>query len=286
MFSRSLVRCTKVATFSGRQYLRCFSEAASDLSIVKDEDGILTFSLDREKGKNSFSRAFLASFVGAVNECKDDRTVRALVLKSGVAKVFCAGADLKERERMSEEEVETFVSSLRAGVEAFAALPFPTIAAIEGVALGGGLELALAADLRVCSRSSLLGLPETGLAIIPGAGGTARLPRVVGLAKAKEMIFLGQRLKGEESARIGLVTECVDDGSAVARAHELAQEIAKKGPLGQRQAKVALNEGSGVALETALRIEGECYGRVIKTADRREGLKAFVEKRAPRYTGE
>jgi methylglutaconyl-CoA hydratase len=254
----------------------------------KDSDGIVTFTLNRTGGRNSFSRAFLQQFVDATAQYHDDKDVRALVLRSTVPKVFCAGADLKERAGMSEVDVELFVASLRDGVDAFARLPFPTIAAIEGAALGGGLELALAADLRVCSRSSLLGLPETALAIIPGAGGTQRLPRVVGLAKAKEMTFLAQRLSGEDAASAGLVTECVNDGQTEARAREMALTIAKKaGPVAIRQAKAALTHGmEATDMAAALQIERECYGNVICTTDRVEGLAAFKEKRAPQYRGE
>jgi len=253
----------------------------------KDSDGIVTLTLNRHKGRNSFSRAFLSSLVEATEAFAGDAEVRALILRSTVPKVFCAGADLKERATMSEDEVEAFVASLRDGVTNFAKLPFPTIAAIEGAALGGGMELALGADFRVCSKSSLLGLPECQLAIIPGAGGSQRLPRVVGMAKAKEMIFLGQRLSGEEAAAIGLVTECVEDGRAEERAREMALHIARTcGPLGIRQAKDAMTRGmESPSLDAALQIERECYSKIIGTADRIEGLTAFKEKRAPQYQG-
>ena len=139
----------------------------------------------------------------ALKELHENKSISVLILKSNVAKVFCAGADLKERATMSEAQVIDFVDSLRALTTQVEQLPFPTIAAIEGAALGGGLELALACDMRIAGTEAILGLPETALAIIPGAGGTQRLPRLVGVPKAKELIFTAKRLNGSEAAAIG-----------------------------------------------------------------------------------
>ncbi len=187
---------------------------------------------------------------------------------------------------MSEEEIPAFVAQLRDAFTELENIPVPTIAAIEGVALGGGLELALACDMRIASKSTLLGLPETALAIIPGAGGTQRLPRLVGAPKAKELIFLAKRMKGEEAAKIGLVTEAVEPGTTVTRSHEIAEQIAAKGPVGIKMAKEAISKGmSAVSMEAALEIEKGCYAQVVPTQDRLEGLKAFAEKRDPEYQG-
>jgi methylglutaconyl-CoA hydratase len=186
---------------------------------------------------------------------------------------------------MPEDKVEGFVASLRNAFTALENLPFPTIAAIEGVALGGGLELAMACDLRIAGEKALLGLPETSLAIIPGAGGTQRLPRIVGVAKAKELTFLSKRISSQAAANIGLVTESVPAGSAVTRAHELAVTVASGGPIAQRAAKRAITGGIQLPMEKALLFEKECYSQVIKTLDRKEGLAAFVEKRTPKYIG-
>jgi methylglutaconyl-CoA hydratase len=203
-----------------------------------------------------------------------------------VAGVFCAGADLRERADMSKAEVAAFVDGLRAAFAGVAALPMPVIAAVDGVALGGGCELALAADLRVAGAAAVLGLPETGLAIIPGAGGTQRLPRLVGVARAKELIFTGRRVAAADAAAMGLVDALAPAGGAQARALELAAAMLDKGPLALRAAKAAIDGGMGVDLATGLRMEEAYYAHVIPTRDRLEGLAAFREKRKPAFTGE
>jgi methylglutaconyl-CoA hydratase len=261
--------------------------ASTNVLVEKFEDGkIVHLVLNRHDGKNSFSKQMLADFNAAVAQLHEDKTVRVVVLKSTVDKVFCAGADLKERATMPDSEVAPFVARLRSSIDKVAKIPVPVIAAIDGAALGGGLELALACDLRIAGDKALLGLPETALGIIPGAGGTQRLPRVVGLAKAKELIYTAARLNSKQAAAIGLITESVEGRSSAERAHEIALEIAEKGPIAIRMAKKALDEGVQVPLDEALnRVEAECYGGVVDTADRKEGLLAFKEKRKPNYQG-
>ena len=186
---------------------------------------------------------------------------------------------------MAESEIPNFVEQLRNAFTAVDDLPMPVIAAIEGAALGGGLELALACDLRICSHSSTLGLPETALAIIPGAGGTQRLPRALGLQKAKELVYTAARMKGPEAQEIGLVMESVPDGTARDRAVEIAQKINAGGPVALRMAKQAINKGIQGTLKQGLEVEKTCYAKVVPTQDRVEGLLAFAEKRKPVYTG-
>jgi len=166
------------------------------------------------------------------------------------------------------------------------ALPIPTIAVIEGAALGGGLELALSCDLRICGENAVLGMPETGLAIIPGAGGTQRLPRIVGRSRAKELILTGRRCDAAEAVMMGLANYCVPAGEAYQKALDIAREITQKGPLGIRMAKKAINQGMEVAdMSSALAVEGECYEQLLHTQDRLEALVAFAEKRKPVYKG-
>lgn len=187
---------------------------------------------------------------------------------------------------MSSSEVREYANSLRSTFSSFEALSIPTIAIIEGAALGGGLELALSCDLRICGRNATLGLPETGLAIIPGAGGTQRLPRIVGRSRAKELIFTGRRCDATEAVMMGLANYCVPAGEAYEKALELAHEITQKGPLGIRMAKKAINQGMEVAdMPSALAVEGDGYEQLLHTQDRLEGLAAFAEKRKPVYTG-
>uniref|UniRef100_A0A803SPJ8 AU RNA binding methylglutaconyl-CoA hydratase n=1 Tax=Anolis carolinensis TaxID=28377 RepID=A0A803SPJ8_ANOCA len=204
--------------------------------------------------------------------------------------ISLAGADLKERAKMHSSEVSSFVSKARATINEIANLPVPTIAAIDGIALGGGLELALACDIRVAATSAKMGLVETKLAIIPGAGGTQRLPRTVGVSLAKELIFSARVLDGEEAKSIGLVSHVVEQNeagdAAYRRALALAREFLSQGPVAMRVAKLAINQGMEVDLLTGLAIEEACYAQTIPTKDRIEGLLAFKEKRPPRYKGE
>lgn len=222
----------------------------------------------------------------ALDSVRFDPTVRTVVLKSDVEKVFCAGADLKERATMTQQEVSQFVSGLRSAFSGMENLPMPTIAAIEGAALGGGLELALACDFRIGGGSAVLGLPETSLAIIPGAGGTQRLPRLIGSAKAKELIFTARRLSADQAKDYGVVEYSVDAGSAYSKALELAKEITPNGPVALRMAKEAVSRGMQTDVATGMEIEKNCYAQIIPTKDRLEGIQAFKEKRKPSYTGE
>lgn len=220
--------------------------------------------------------------------------LRVLIIRSVVPGIFCAGADLKERFTMSTSEVTQFVSKLQALSSRIYHFPTPTIAAIDGVALGGGLEYALAADLRVASANAKLGLVETKLAIIPGAGGTQYLSRLLPVNIAKELIFTGRIIDGTNDAaamiQYGLVNSVVEQNAqgdaAYQRALQLAEEILTSGPIALRAAKLAINAGTQVDLASGLIIEGCCYQQVINTKDRLEGLAAFREKRKPEYTGE
>ncbi|MEE6495573.1 hypothetical protein FKM82_002085 [Ascaphus truei] len=186
-------------------------------------------------------------FFQTVERVRHDSSVRVVVIRSDVQGVFCAGADLKERSRMNNTEVSHFVQRLRSLMSEIAALPMPTIAAVDGYALGGGLELALACDLRVAASSAKLGLIETTRGLLPGAGGSQRLPRLVGIGLAKELIFTGRQLDGEQAQRVGLVNDAVpqneEGDAAYRRAVELAQEILPQAPVAVRMAKLAVNKG-------------------------------------------
>jgi len=254
---------------------------------LPDQDaGIVLVGLDRPEAKNALGRQLLAEFREAVEQLAADRSVRVVIVHSLVPGVFCAGADLKERASMSQEEAGTFVKGLRAAFSELESLPMPVIAALEGVAFGGGLELALAADLRVAGTEAKLGLVETALAIIPGAGGTQRLPRLIGLARAKELIYTARRFGADEAGRLGLVNRAVPAGQALEAALTLAREILPNGPIALRMAKQAVGQGMEMDLAAGLALEEACYAQVIPTQDRLEGLAAFREKRRPQYKGE
>lgn len=250
------------------------------------EHGIVTLTLKRPESANALSRELLDTLYGHLEDLRFDTSARVVIITGAGEKAFCAGADLKERKGMSEPEVRRAVDRIRRTIHAVAGLPQPVIAALNGVAFGGGTELALAADLRIASENARLGLTETSLAIIPGAGGTQRLPRLVGVAKAKELIFTARRINAAEAVQIGLVNEVVAPDKLLARAREVAEEIAGNGPIAVRQAKWAVERGMDVDLATGLRVEEEAYERVIPTNDRLEGLQAFAEKRKPVYRGE
>jgi len=259
--------------------------------IEKENQGkIAVIAFNRPEAKNSFGKALSLRLIEYVDALKFEKDVRALIIRSMVPGIFCAGADLKERVKMKPEEVGPLVSKMRANLVNIENLPMPVIAAIDGAALGGGLELALACDLRVASSSAKMGLVETRLAIIPGAGGTQRLPRTVGVPIAKELIFTGKIVDGQEAKEIGLVNHVVEQNKegdgAYRRALKLAEEISPNGPVGVRMAKIAITRGSQVDVSTGMAIEEACYAQLIPTKDRIEGLIAFKEKRPPHYKGE
>jgi len=200
-------------------------------------------------------------------------------------RAFCAGADLKERATMAPDAVTEFIYTIRTLFSAIDDLPTPTIAAVNGFAFGGGTELALACDLRVAADTAQMGLTETRLAIIPGAGGTQRLPRLVGLGKAKELIFTGRRVAAEEALAIGLVNRIAPPDTLMEAAMAMAEVICEAGPIAVRQAKYAISHGMETDLSTGLAIESAAYWATIPTEDRLEGLAAFREKRKPVYKG-
>jgi len=255
-----------------------------------DEHGIVVLGINRPKAMNALSKSLAADFVSAIDAVKFDKNVRCVIIRSHVKGAFCAGADLKERVKMSPAEVAPAVAKGRAIIGAWENLPMPVIAAMDGVALGGGLEMALSCDLRVAASNAKMGLTETRLAIIPGGGGTQRLPRVIGVAKAKELTFTARVITGNEAAAIGLVNHVVeqneDGDAAYKRSLDLAKEIIPNGPIGVKMSKLAINKGSEVDIASGLAVEEMCYAQVIPTEDRIEALMAFREKRKPVFKGE
>lgn len=257
----------------------------SFIEITRHE-AIVTITLMRAEAANALNRAMLDEFWAAGASVAGDTSIRAVIITGAGDKAFCAGADLKERATMTPDEALATVTTIRESISAVARLPMPTIAAINGAALGGGTELALACDIRIASTAASLGLTETTLAIIPGGGGTQRLARLVGPGRAKELIFTGRRIPASEAHTLGLVEEVVAPEELRGRALALARTIAANGPVAVRAAKEAIDRGADLALDDALRLETTLYERTIATADRLEGLAAFGEKRAPVYRGE
>ncbi|MGO4887520.1 enoyl-CoA hydratase [Anaerobacillus sp. MEB173] len=254
--------------------------------VSKNEDGIAVITLNRPEAANALSTQMLFDLHQAIYSIKFDRSVRCVIVTGAGEKVFCAGADLKERAGMDQTEVRKTVSLIRGNINDLEMLPQPVIAAVNGMAFGGGTELALACDIRVASETAKFGLTETSLGIIPGAGGTQRLPRLIGKGRAKEMIFTAKRIDAKEAEQIGLVEHVVSQESLMDKAMEIAKQIVRNGPVAVAQAKLAIDKGYDVDLNTGLAIEQNAYEVTIPTKDRMEGLQAFKEKRSPVFKGE
>ncbi|KLO19859.1 ClpP/crotonase [Schizopora paradoxa] len=251
-------------------------------------EGVKYLSLNRPESKNAISRKLLQEMQLSLDIAEFDKDLRVLIVRSTTTGSFCAGADLVERRTMTQEQVSKFLGDLRTAFTSLENLPVPTIAAIDGPALGGGLELALACDLRVAGYDvTKIGLPETRLGIIPGAGGTQRAARLLGVSKAKELIFTGRSLTAQDAADLGLV-DCVskEGQTALERALELAKEMSSGAPLALQAAKRAISKAFELDLESGLDFERACYQPLLSTRDRVEALKAFKEKRKPIFQGQ
>jgi enoyl-CoA hydratase len=248
--------------------------------IVEQADGVAVVTLNRPEVLNALDTALLGELEAAFTSLD----ARAVVL-TGAGRAFCAGADLKERDGMDEAAWRAHHEVLERAFAAVREQGAPTIAAVEGYALAGGLELALSCDLVIAASDAVLGLPEVTRGIIPGGGGTQLLPRLVGLSRAKELVLTGRRIDAETAERYGLVARTVEPGQAREAALALAREIALNAPLAVRAAKRAIDEGAGLPLAEGLRVELEAYWTCIDSADRREGVRAFVERREPRFEG-
>ncbi len=256
-----------------------------ELVAFEREDDIVTLTIQRPEVMNCLSFPTLKRLRGLCHELAQDLSVRAILITGAGDKAFCAGADLKERKTMPQERVPAFVANIRRTMDDIENLPQPTIGVVNGFAFGGGTELLLACDLRIAAPHALLGLTETSLAIIPGAGGTQRLPRLIGKARAKDLILTARRIDAAEALALGLVNRIAPEGELRAAAHALAAEIARNGPIAVRAAKEAVDRGSELPLAEGLAIEARCYERTLTTTDRLEALTAFAEKRPPRFHG-
>jgi methylglutaconyl-CoA hydratase len=239
-----------------------------------------------EARRNSLTMALVRELGERVAAAGQDRTLRAVVLTGAGDRAFCAGADLKERARMSADEVHAFHTGLRDALVALERSPRVFVAALNGAALGGGLELALACDLRVAAEGAEMGLPEVSLGIIPGGGGTVRLPRVIGVGRAKDLILTGRRVGAAEALALGLVARVAPAARLAAEALALAEQVARNAPVSLRQAKRAVDEGFHLPVEEALALENRLYQDCLGSKDRVEALRAFAEKRPPVFTGE
>lgn len=253
--------------------------------LTEQQDGIVVITLNRPTVMNSFNFALLHALESRIRDIRFDPSVRVVIITGAGDRAFCSGADLKERATLPPLKVKEFIYTIRNLFTTIEQLNKPVIAAVNGVALGGGTELALAADIRIAADTASMGLTETRLAIIPGAGGTQRLPRLVGKGKAKELIFTGRRIGADEALSIGLVNQVSPAKDLLDTCRKMAAEICETGPIAVEQAKYAVNYGMETDLATGLAIESNAYWVCIPTEDRLEGLTAFREKRKPVYKG-
>lgn len=250
--------------------------------ILQVENNFATITLNRPEVHNSLCNALNEELEHALNAIAKDESIRALIITGGT-KVFAAGADIKEMlvaSPMEARETSRFGHKLNNMIEE---LPFPVIAAICGLALGGGCEMALACDFRIMSKTAKLGLPEVGLGILPGAGGTQRLVRLIGPARAKEMILLGTHVKADKALSMGLATAVVPNDQVLDKAIELAQTLSEKPAAALMLAKQSVNLGEEYGLAAGKMFENILFGMAFSTEDQMEGMTAFVQGRKPNY---
>ena len=250
------------------------------------EDRVGTLLINRAEKSNAINLNLLEMLFTYLKEISKNNNVRVLVITSSGNKIFCAGADLKERLSMEYDEVIQFLNRINEVFSYLESIPIPTIAAMNGDAYGGGLELALCCDFRFLTENSIVGLTETRLGIIPGAGGTQRLTRLIGLARTKEMIFAGKKIKAKEALDFGLVNSISPMDTFQSVINDFVQELLLSAPLAIQAAKRAIHEGMNSDIREALKIEREHYLSTLKTKDRNEALEAFKQKRKPVFIGE
>lgn len=253
--------------------------------LFKVENHIGYITVNRPDVLNCFNYDTLVELHEIVNAVSLNQDVHVVIFTGAGSKAFSAGADLKERKTLSETETKRNVKAIRDVFNSIALLPQPTIAAVNGYALGGGFEWLLSCDFAIAVEGVSMGLTETSWAIIPGAGGTQRLPRLIGETKAKELIFTAKKLSAEEALDLGIVLKVVSKDELIPACQQFAAEMMKNGPIAIKQAKYAITRGINADLQTGLEIEAKAYELTIPTEDRLEALNAFSERRKPKFSG-
>ena len=252
---------------------------------IEDRGPARIITIDKEPQLNVLSRALVAELAQQARQATVEKSLRAVVLTGAGTRAFCAGANLKERQGWTEDDVRRWLVELHAGLREIERCEKPWIAAVNGLALGGGCELALACDLRVMDPAAQIGLTETKIGIIPGGGGTVRLARLVGVGRAKDLILTARRVEAAEALQLGLANRISAAGDSVSAALALAGEIAANAPVAVAAAKHSIDDGWDLNLDDALARERFHYEKPLLSEDRLEGLRAFAEKRPPRWQG-
>lgn len=249
--------------------------------ILYKEDGLAILTINRPKFMNALNAETLVEIAAAVDEVKEDADIKVLIITGSGDKAFVAGADINFMFPLSPAQGRYFSDMGEKVMRKLEIMEKPVIAAVNGFALGGGCELAMACDIRLASENALFGQPEVGLGIIPGFGGTQRLPRLIGEGRAKELTYTADTIKADEAYRVGLVNHVYPAAELMEQARKMARKIASKAPLAVGYAKFAIGKGMQVDLDTAMSIESDMFGMCCATSDKNEGLGAFVEKRKP-----
>ncbi len=257
---------------------------AYETIVVEIEEGIATLTLNRPAVLNALNDQVFNELAEAASTLSADPSVRVVIITGGV-KVFAAGADIGQMASATAVDVTTSDKPSHRAFHLIENMPKPVIAAIAGYALGGGCELTLVADVRIAADNAQFGLPEIKLGILPGAGGTQRLPRLIGAGRAKELIFSGDFITAEEALRIGLVNKVVPADQLFSEAKKMAKRFADRGAVALRLAKATVNEGLRMDLEAGLQYEHQCFSLLFATEDQKEGMKAFLEKRPAKFQG-
>ncbi len=250
---------------------------------VTVEGGVATVTLDRPERYNALGSLIVGELVEVLEDIEGSEETRVMILTGTGEKAFCSGVDLKERAEMDDDERWAHNRALNAFAERLARLQAPTIAAINGLAFGGGLEITLACDFRIAAEGATFALPEVGIGIVPGAGGTQRLPRLIGPTRAKELILTGRRITADDALEMGLVSKVSPAGSLMDEARVLAEEIAANSPLAVAYAKAAVDLASETVIEQGLRYETSAIRATLASEDYEIGLAAFAEKRDPSF---
>lgn len=253
--------------------------------LYQTDNGIGMITLNRPKALNALNSELLTELNGLLDEIAQDESVKVVIVTGAGDKAFVAGADIAEMQSMSPMEGRAFGKFGQAIFNKLENIPQPVIAAVNGFALGGGCELAMACDIRIASDRAKFGQPEVSLGIVPGFGGTQRLPRLIGKGRAKELLYTADMINAEEAYRIGLINKIVSADELLSTAKELAEKIMARAQVAVQLCKAAVNTGMDTDLASGIAYEAEVFGLCFASADQKEGMSAFVGKRKPNFTG-